>query len=68
MDGPGVISGGCADCLISVFLGVRSRVWLTPPGVKVGLKDTERCVVKGVVEGTINFCTGGRLSIRFFLA
>lgn len=49
-------------------LGVLSRVWVSPPGVRVGLKDTERCVVKGVVEGTISFCTGGRFSIRFFLA
>lgn len=47
---------------------VLSKVWLTPPGVKVGLKDTERFVVEGAVVGTINFCTGGRFSIRFFLA
>lgn len=49
-------------------LGVLSRVWLTPPGVKVGLKDTERFVAEGAVEGTISFCTGGWFSIRFFLA
>lgn len=47
-------------------LGVLSRVWLTPPGVKVGLKDTER--FEETVDGTVSFCTGGRFSIRFFLA
>lgn len=34
----------------------------------MGLKDTERFVAEGAVDGTINFCTGGRFSIRFFLA
>lgn len=65
---PGVISGSCGDCLTGVSLVVLSSVWLSPPGVKVGLKDTERFAVEGAVEGTINFCTGGRFSTRFFLA
>lgn len=41
---------------------------LTPPGVKVGLKDTERFPDTGAAAGTTNFCTGGREeSILFFL-
>lgn len=50
-----------------VSLGVLSRVRLTPPGVKVGLKDTERFPDTDAAAGTTSFCTGGRVeSIRFF--
>lgn len=68
-DGPGVSSGSCGDCLVGVSLGVLSRGRLTPPGVKVGLKDTERFPVTGTTAGTTSFCTGGRVeSSRFFFA
>lgn len=52
---------------MGVSLGVLSRVRLTPPGVKVGLKDTERFPDTAAAAGTTSFCTGGREdSIRFF--
>lgn len=54
---------------MGVSLGVLSRGRLTPPGVKVGLKDTERFPVTGTTAGTTSFCTGGRVeSSRFFFA
>lgn len=50
-------------------LGVLSRVRPTPPGVKVGLKDTERFPDMDAAAGTTSFCTGGWLeSVRFFFA
>lgn len=50
-----------------VSLAVLSTARVTPPGVKVGLKDTER-FPDTEAAGTTSFCTGGRLeSIRFFL-
>lgn len=68
-DGPGVASGSCGDCLVGVSLVDLSRVRLTPPGVKVGLKDTERFPDTDAATGTTSFCTGGRAgSIRFFFA
>lgn len=68
-DGPGVTSGSCGDFLVGVSLGALSRVRLTPPGVKVGLKDTERFPDTNAATGTISFCTGGREeSIRFLFA
>lgn len=67
-DGPGDASGSCSDCLVGVSLRVLSRGRLTPPGVKVGLKDTERFPETDAAAGTTSFCTGGREeSIRFFL-
>lgn len=52
---------------MGVSLGVLSTVRLTPPGVKVGLKDTDRFPDTDAAAGTTRFCTGGRLeSIRFF--
>lgn len=52
---------------MGVSLGVLSRVRLTPPGVNVGLKDTERFPDTDAAAGTTSFCTGGRVeSIRFF--
>lgn len=60
-------SGSCGDCLVGVSLGVLSRVRLTPPGVKVGLKETERFTDADAAAGTTSFCTGGRVgSIRLF--
>lgn len=67
-DGPGAASGSCGDCLVGVSLVVLSRVRLTPPGVKVALKDTERFPDTDAVAGTTSFCTGGGVgSTRFFL-
>lgn len=67
LDGPGVASGSFCDCLVGVSLGVLSRVRLTPPGVRVGLNDTERFPDTDAAAGTMSFCTGGREgSIRFF--
>lgn len=70
LDGPGVASGSFGDCLVGVSLGVLSRVRLhpwTPPGVRVGLNDTERFPDTDAAAGTMSFCTGGREgSIRFF--
>lgn len=44
-----------------------SKVLLPPPGVKVGLKDTERLPDAFAAAGTTSFCTGGRVgSILFF--
>lgn len=69
LDGPGLVSGSCGDCLVGVSLGVLSRGLLNPPGVRVGLKDTERFPDTDAAAGTTSFCTGGREeSIRFFFA
>ncbi len=46
---------------LTVSLGVLSTGRLTPPGVKVGLKDTERFPDTDAAAGTTRFCTGGRL-------
>lgn len=68
-DGLGVVSSSCGDCLVDVSLEVLSKVRLTPPGVKVGLKYTERFADMDAADGTTSFCTGGRLeSMRFFFA
>lgn len=48
-------------CFLTVSLGVLSRVRLTPPGVNVGLKDTERFPDTDAAAGTTSFCTGGRV-------
>lgn len=67
LGGPGVASGSFCDCLVGVSLAVLSRVRLTPPGVRVGLNDTERFPDTDAAAGTMSFCTGGREgSIRFF--
>lgn len=53
---------------MGVSLAVLSTVRFTPPGVKVGLKDTERFPDTEAAAGITSFCTGGTLeSIRFFL-
>lgn len=50
---------------MGVSLGVRGR--LTPPGVKVGLKDTERFPDTDAAAGTTSLCTGGREGSTRFL-
>lgn len=46
---------------LTVFsLGVLSRARVSPPGVKVGLKDTDRFPETEAAAGTTSFCTGGR--------
>lgn len=46
---------------LTVSIGVLSRGRFTPPGVKVGLKDTERFPDTDAAAGTTSFCTGGRV-------
>lgn len=46
---------------LTVSAGALSRALLTPPGVKVGLKDMERFPDMDATEGTTSFCTGGRV-------
>lgn len=46
---------------LTVSAGALSRGLLTPPGVKVGLKDMERFPDMDATEGTTSFCTGGRV-------
>lgn len=45
--------------ILTVSIGVFSRGRLSPPGVSVGLKETERFPGIGVAVGTVNLCTGG---------
>lgn len=45
--------------ILTVSIGVFSNGRLIPPGVSVGLKDTERLPDTGVAVGTTSLCTGG---------
>lgn len=55
--GVGVELGVAA--ILTVSIGVFSTGRLIPPGVSVGLKETERFPDTGVAVGTISLCTGG---------
>lgn len=46
---------------LTVSIGVLSRGLVTPPGVSVGLKDTDRFPDNDATEGTTNLWTGGRI-------
>lgn len=50
--------GGVA-VILTVSIGVFSNGRLIPPGVSVGLKETERLPDTGVAVGTTSLCTGG---------
>lgn len=50
--------GGVA-VILTVSTGVFSNGRLIPPGVSVGLKETERLADTGVAVGTSSLCTGG---------
>lgn len=56
---PGALYSSTA--FLTVSAGALSRGLLTPPGVKVGLKDMERFPDMDATEGTTSFCTGGRV-------
>lgn len=46
---------------LTVSLGVLSRVRLSPPGVREGLKDTDRFPDTDTAAGITSLCTGGRV-------
>lgn len=56
----------CAHVSANFFFTVSVRVFsngrLIPPGVSVGLKETERFPDTGVAVGTTSLCTGGSVA------
>ena len=48
------------EAVLTVSLEVLSRNRPTPPGVREGLKETERFPDTAAAVGTMIFCTGGR--------
>lgn len=48
--------------ILTVSIGVFSKGRVTPPGVRVGLKETERFPDTGVAVGTTSLCTGGSVA------